>query len=204
MRPTLFSGLATISIWVLSGVVTVLIGTLILGGSFFFRHFDVRLRSEKASCRAAHGDACLAVADFYERGDSIFGGLSVAQDYYDAACDLGSASGCWHLGKVSSGDDAIWSYPKQSKGYSKACLGGIPAGCGELGLNYMIGAQPDSHHAAAAFQRGCEGDDPQSCYWLGVLKQRGDGVPSDPEGALKLFRRACDKKFEDACSRAGP
>ena len=54
-----------------------------------------------------------------------------------------------------------------------------------------------------ALVRGCEGGKATDCNALAVALAVGKGVESDPAGASRLFRKACDLHDPEACSNLG-
>jgi TPR repeat protein len=66
------------------------------------------------------------------------------------------------------------------------------------------GAPKDPVEGARWLAKGCETPDPgradeQSCNRLGLLYVEGDGVAKDLTRARSYFKRACDKKYQQAC-----
>jgi TPR repeat protein len=181
----------------------VVLGCAILAGSFFFKHFDLRMRPQKAACRAGDTAACLAVGEKYEAERSIFGGWAAAQGYYEAGCDAGSARSCLKLARISSKDDAIWNDAKQLKGYGLACDANIAEACFELGWTYAVGyrIKQDYSRSTPALERGCTGGNADACYWLGLSAAGGWGAAPDPERARALFGSACDGGSGEACEK---
>ena len=57
----------------------------------------------------------------------------------------------------------------------------------------------DPAHAAALFQRACDGDNPLGCTSLGVLYASGHGVTLDLTRAAALFKRGCDAGYAGGC-----
>lgn len=60
----------------------------------------------------------------------------------------------------------------------------------------------DDAARAASYERGCNGDDMQSCANLGTMYKWGWGVNKDPSKALAFFQKACAGGNSDGCRNA--
>jgi uncharacterized protein len=172
---------------VLIAVVAVLIGCVLLVGSFFFRNVDVLMRGEKAACRSGSAPACAKVGRHYQEKDSIFGGLSTAREYFQRGCELRSAESCWQVARISRANDDVWDEVAQFRYSGLACDGGIAAACTALGKIYEVGvpspvkyryeepkrAPSDWARAASLFETACAGHDAEACEELASLQRRG-------------------------------
>jgi TPR repeat protein len=89
--------------------------------------------------------------------------------------------------------------------YRKACDGGDPKSCHNLGLMYNDGqgVPADRVKAAYLFRHACDGGVVDSCYNLGVMRSTGEGVPQDHAMAAALFRTACDAGYAKGCHNLG-
>jgi TPR repeat protein len=54
--------------------------------------------------------------------------------------------------------------------------------------------------AAQYHQRGCDGRNLRSCHKLGLLYEKGQGVPKDKAKDVALQQKACDGGFKEACA----
>lgn len=66
----------------------------------------------------------------------------------------------------------------------------------------------DYYNAEKYYEIGCNkgnGDAVQaeSCYNLGLMYYKGEGVRQDYYKAAKLYKKACDMKYGDACNNLG-
>src|SRR5581483_11622542 len=127
---------------------------------------------------------------------------------FERACALGLAAGCANQTAASGatmqhGDPGAGDYTivlREGKGalpqmappelFRRACDQGWVAGCGSLGLEYLLGRNiiQDRGRGSAT-----------SCLNLGFMYQQGDGVPPDNAKAMTLLKRACDLGMADAC-----
>jgi hypothetical protein len=79
-------------------------------------------------------------------------------------------------GKHPGSDPAFWA---------KACDAGKAQAC---------------HVLARTLDVECQHNSANGCFALGVLLNEGKGVPRDPIGASRSFKRACDSGFASACA----
>lgn len=54
----------------------------------------------------------------------------------------------------------------------------------------------------ASFEEACDEGNTLSCYNMGVMYDRGDGIEEDDVKALDFYIKACDKDYLQSCSRA--
>jgi len=78
---------------------------------------------------------------------------------------------------------------------------GSAAECRRVGLDAH--AARAYRAAIAAFEAGCEGEDAESCLYLGSIFDAGVGVESDPDRARRLYARACEQGESKACFNLG-
>ena len=89
--------------------------------------------------------------------------------------------------------------------FQKACDGGIAGGCSNVAKVYLGNfdeSLQDFPAAFAAFAKGCDTGDPESCNGSGFLKIKGIGTDRDPKDAFGFFERACTKDHGEACNNA--
>ena len=98
---------------------------------------------------------------------------------------------------------------KASALYRKACDGGNPYGCSNLGYLYDKEFSPrDPVKATALYDQACQAKLPLGCHNLGIQYRDGDGAAQDYAKALPLFDFACagTEQYEaylDGCVSAG-
>jgi hypothetical protein len=61
------------------------------------------------------------------------------------------------------------------------------------------GTKYDRGRFVPHFSRACDGGDTESCYKLGQIYQRGEGVASDPAQAAQLFEKVCAAREMRGC-----
>ena len=65
------------------------------------------------------------------------------------------------------------------------------------------GMKKNEARAASLYQKGCEGDDPRSCFTLGVMHAQGLGVKKDEARAASLYTKACEAGDMRGCVNLG-
>ena len=83
--------------------------------------------------------------------------------------------------------------PETIRATANAALNGDSVAQHDLASWYAVGrAEPDFERAVFWYRQAAEAEVPNALYNLGVLTQRGRGVPQDPAAAIALFERAAD------------
>jgi TPR repeat protein len=130
-------------------------------------------------------------------------------------CDHDDAKSCHALAVLVQNGNGVTADPKAAFVLARhACDLGEVAACTLVGLDMMqtagagsAGANANAADAVAMFQRACrdgvDDADPAGCYFLAASYQQGLAVARDPDRALKLFTRACDHDWADACEHLG-
>ena len=77
------------------------------------------------------------------------------------------------------------------------------AGLFKEGLVAYQTASPDKSAAAKLFHRAAERGHPGAQYYLGMIYERGAGVPKDVAGALNWYRQAATNGYVEACVTLG-
>jgi TPR repeat protein len=79
----------------------------------------------------------------------------------------------------------------------KACTLGDARACTARGLTLV---QDDPAQALASFSRGCDQNEPTSCWQLGLLLRDAKGAKKkDLARAAEALKKACDAGLQDAC-----
>jgi TPR repeat protein len=71
------------------------------------------------------------------------------------------------------------------------------------GFHQLPEGRRDDAKAVAAYQRGCELGEPESCGNLGLLYEKGWGTAQDLGRAASLYERACENHVPIACRNLG-
>jgi uncharacterized protein len=131
--------------------------------------------------------------------------LAACDGSLEARCQRGDGQACGILG------DRLYhtAAPGQDLGpacdlYRRACRGGNDAGCASLGA--LLGQKRCAGGAAEALSvlgPACEHGDAVGCNNLGMLlRDGGDGVPSDRARSVAAFHKACASE-PAACENLG-
>ena len=62
-----------------------------------------------------------------------------------------------------------------------------------------LGIQKETEDAVALFGLACTHGLGESCWSLGSLYERGDGVQKDADLAAEYYRKGCDDSYTHAC-----
>ena len=136
-------------------------------------------------------------------------GLSVTAEAQDdpkqlePKCDAGDLRACVRLGGFyNQGLFGLKQEPARAVSlFERACSGGNPEGCENLGWAYQIGSGvgPDMSRALKFYQKACDGKYALGCDRLGDAYHEGRGVGQDYTRASALFERACDLGHANGC-----
>ena len=61
----------------------------------------------------------------------------------------------------------------------------------------------DLKKAVKFYKKGCSGNSPLACAYLGKMYQSGRGVPLDKTAAAEYFGKACKAGDRSSCASAG-
>jgi uncharacterized protein len=160
-------------------------------------------RAETARCNGGEARACVTLSIRY------FGGVGVSRDQKlgdqlwgravhlaDSACTVGELGGCALAGKgYGSGRGAPLDLARAKMLEERACAGGNPDGCFNIGfasLFGMIGIERDTVRAAKLLEATCAGGHSNACFQLGWNHEFGRTVPRDYKRAVVFYQQACD------------
>jgi TPR repeat protein len=148
------------------------------------------------ACENGYGLACVPGATMFRDGDGIPADAERAASLLNTGCNTGDGAACQALAGVrgSLHDDR-----------ARKCDGGDGAACTALAMEELNPANPNGDHPEAArrLEAACRANDAAGCANLGRMRQIGDGIPRDPDGAATAFQRACTLGFKPACNEAG-
>jgi len=115
----------------------------------------------------------------------------------NVACRENGPSACFALGQVlNEGRLAPRDPAEAGKAFGRACDLGVAGGC--LSLKAFVRAD-----GRDALVHSCDGGDGASCFILGSLVHKGDGIPQDDGLAVALFRQSCANGWWRGCGRLG-
>ena len=114
---------------------------------------------------------------------------------HTVSCLQGSAPACMELGAMARVGRALPYDPRRAeRAFGQACVLGDISGCVNAG---NVAA------AAELLDRGCEADDAEDCFRLGVARASGTGGVVDRAAALPLYVKACELGWAEGCRGAG-
>lgn len=144
---------------------------------------------------------CGTLAEFYRLGFGMADKDQVkATANYKKACDNGGLGWCQNYGeRAAAGNGMAKDVNAALAALEKACLGGYGGSCGP---GARLAIDKDDH--ARAFKlakKGCDDDEADACFRLGLLHDSGKGVPEKSvETAVKFFEQACKLESPVGCN----
>lgn len=124
-------------------------------------------------CQSGDPKACNSMGVQFEYGHSTSPDSTIASGFYARACDANYAQGCTNL---------AWLYS----------LGrGVPHDTQQAMLLFT--------RAFDASRLACRRGDGHGCLMAGEFMLRGDITPKDEDGAVAMFKLACDQGDPQGC-----
>jgi TPR repeat protein len=158
-------------------------------------------------CRLGGGEACdeLGRLATVSRNYFYVADLERAARYFDWACALEDATGCFNLATAYlEGEGVDKSASRAARLLYRGC--GLDDGrsCEHLGTLVETGADGLPADLAAAplyYERACRLRDMDGCVSLGLCYRDGVGVEKNAAKATELFAKACTQGDGAACDR---
>lgn len=188
-----------------------------IAGSVFAAQPHTELEKLTRQCNAKNADACREVARIYSWGEKVKEDRDKAIVFFQKACNLGHAEGCYRLGRFAdtkrsnsktSREGEI--YGKQAlNAYKKSCELGDANGCAYLGTKYLNGSfvELDRNKGLALLEKACNDGSAQACW---ELAYRYDGsneyenyVEKNDKKAFAYYAKGCENKWGMCCSIVG-
>ncbi|MGM0555479.1 MAG: tetratricopeptide repeat protein [Myxococcota bacterium] len=148
----------------------------------------------EARCDDEDASACMKMGKAYARRDGLKA-RKRAREFYDAACKLGSRTGCL-LREVANPvtKEMLGELDDKLIQYQKYCLGGEDDYCGYLA--YYIYDSDASANETLVMRRAmavsCVKDNYEDCYYLARALDRGYGdLERDPHAAFLISEWSC-------------
>ena len=159
------------------------------------------------ACDRGVAAACLAAADLlsgkapYLRREVERNAGSRIAATYRRACTLGQRDGCVETARLRLGageprEAVSMLEPLCRRGHARACRFLAHSQATES-------AGPQPADVASALGSACKGHLAEACVELGLLMMDGNGVPSDPVGAVRHFETACQSGHLRGCGALG-
>jgi hypothetical protein len=169
------------------------------------------------ACSGGVSDGCNQAANYSQ----LQANQMQALKFYKMSCDDGDPTGCKSyahlLDDLLNGTiriENLHDYAQAILYNKKACELGEVSACSEAGVflshasTIVQGAAPNNQEALRYYNMACEGGDLKVCFNLGSLFEFGlsnllaDGqsITKDSKLAHSYWKKACDNKYEDACT----
>ncbi|NBX77440.1 MAG: sel1 repeat family protein [Proteobacteria bacterium] len=167
---------------------------------------ESQVKSLKGICEQRNREACLATGIAYDRGLGVVRSFSIANEFFEKACEMGEAIGCGELGNnYFSGLGGLKSDMKGNEFSTKACEWGNGLGCLNLGYSYEKGRGLEKSESKSRdyFSSACALGEGMGCFELGV---EFEALNKDDKNSRKenlLFGLGCEFNEEKACSKLG-
>jgi TPR repeat protein len=116
------------------------------------------------------------------------------------ACKPGAPAECVKLADALYGKEATVFPTKAATLYRTACADKNGHACGRVAQFERIDKHFDQARSFA--QQGCNLDDGDACYCLGISELDGEGTAKNEANALELFKNGCAKSNLSACRSA--
>ena len=145
-----------------------------------------------------------ALGDKYFLGDDTEQNYEKANELYNKACEAEDGYGCFGIGfSYELGLGIKQDSQRALEFYKKSCRYGNMSGCDAKEWLNDKNIINTFNLNEAKFKRGCQNGDAASCYFLGLLYEKGWGAKKSYEAASELYKKACDKNNGDGCGGLG-
>jgi hypothetical protein len=167
----------------------------------------VSVERTRADCERGKGGACTALGQMYRLGEGVPTDLRRAVESYERGCALGFGAACHRLGVMHQhGQGVTAAAPVAAGFYAKGCDAGYAEACREAGLMHQRGAPAvarDAKRAVDALQKACALRDGWSCFTVGLMYEKADGVERSFPQAAAFYEKACDVPYAMGCVYLG-
>ena len=158
------------------------------------------------NCEQGDGAACYRHALTFLEGTTATKPKALVA-FLHKGCDAGHARSCFEVGvfhlegQVTLDKDPV----KAADLFDRACHGGLPEGCNELGVRYLAGegVPEDSMRAADLYDKACQMGLVVSCMNLAAMYKTEALGPAAPANAIALYEPLCDGGHTAACGELG-
>lgn len=155
------------------------------------------------ACEKGSGIGCKNAGFMYADGTGTERNQATAVARFEKGCELEDWTACNEFGV------ALDNGPEQQRAveaFARACGGGDPQGCSNLGVRRRTppeGKEPDLAGAIEAFTKGCDGKYGRACFELGLMYDEGMGTAKDATKAVDFYDQACGLQNASGCINAG-
>ena len=160
-------------------------------------------------CNHNNTKACTVLAKKYYDGNSVKKDLALVNDLLQKGCNLNDGPSCSMLGLLYSKGDGISQ--NQNKAIAKnllkkGCDLNVGVACDDFSMLFYSPKTTDQNDLSLArfyFQKGCNFNIANSCFWLGHMYLEGQGVTKNLPTAKKYLQKGCDLNNKIACRYLG-
>lgn len=152
------------------------------------------------ACEGKDAVKCLEAAEMAEKAKNP----TRAAQYFERACDAGSAVACEKLGAVYLGGEGVErDMTRAISMLDRACDARRAFACSRLARVFEEGegVNADQAHAVQLREKGCNAGDGESCARLAAAYEAGVSVATDAGKAKDLWQRACKMNDPKGCER---
>jgi TPR repeat protein len=202
------------------------VGKLYVAGEGVRQDAASAVKMFDGACEAGFAPACSQIGELYMTGNGLDRDRRLGLRYLRRGCESGDVRGCEYLGEVlAMSRDTEADSGEAVRMLHQACTAGSGRACGLLAGLYETGRAPAGDISAESlritacekgdgescrimasrqggarqwFEKGCAGDDGESCGQLGLLAR----AAGEPEAAGWL-QQACQLNHVPACVQAG-
>jgi len=156
-----------------------------------------------AACEQGDGYACRMMGEV-ARGQEKNEARAV--EWYQKACALEDAEGCFQLGNSRTNRSVTErDEQKGAAAFERGCLFGSGEACNVWGemTQEGRGTAKDPSLASALFKESCAGRSPAGCTNWGLALASGRGIQANIEAAFEPMHFACEHKSAPACQWLG-
>ena len=154
------------------------------------------------ACDRQDGPSCLRLAEAWLQGRGVARDARRGMSLAETACDLGELRGCTVRGaQLAAAKDIAGAL----RAFDRACRGGEPLACFELGSRYETGngvARDVKRAALAYYERACALRVGVACTRAGRLFERAPEALDLPKAAA-MYEAGCRFGQAESCFNAG-
>ena len=181
------------------------LANLYLEGKGVERNVDRAVSLLQQGCQLGDAGSCGALMNLYRAGKHVPKSDLQANRVLDDACRARIGDACsWLGGAYAGGLGVTKSEPRARELYTQACELQSGGGCSGLGHSYWDSTTAPDHPAAlAAWERGCDLFDGDSCHSLAWSLENGQGPRVEYPRAVSLYEINCQRGSPGSCMNLG-
>jgi TPR repeat protein len=157
------------------------------------------------ACSDGEPIACYHLGLWYVSNEAPVKNPALAVQYQLRACDGEHGEACTTVGFAYEDGVGVPKDEARARAYySKGCQRNSSVACFNMAVfeqTGRIGGTPNVSNAAIFYEKACDLDTAEGCYWLGRLLRDGKVTSPSKRAPEDLFKRACAGGFQKACGR---